>query len=77
MKQYDTKRLAEAGLTTAFFYNWGPLGDVMQDGAVDYRRLVDGVSTGWEEANALLAEECLAYLTAEPCRRASVDRGFA
>lgn len=54
--------LSSSGKTCAFFYNWGPLGDVISDSALVKKEYVSGESLGWKEANAALAKSCKEYL---------------
>ena len=55
---------AKAGKSCAFFYNWGPLGDVISDGALTKREYVSGETLGWHEANSATALACGEYLAA-------------
>ena len=54
--------LAASGKTCAFFYNWGPLGDVINSDALIKKEYIAGETLGWKESNAALAESCKEYL---------------
>ena len=55
--------LSAAGKTCAFFYNWGPLGSIISDGALVEKRYIAGETEGWHEANEMIAEACLEHLS--------------
>ena len=48
--------------TSAFFYNWEPLGDVISDDTLIRKEYVPGETLGWKEANAALAAACKDHL---------------
>ena len=56
--------LAKVGKTCAYFYNWGPLGDVIDEGALVKHEYVAGETLGWAESNEALARACKDYLAA-------------
>ena len=53
---------AKAGKSCAYFYNWGPLGDVINDDALVKREYIAGETLGWPQSNTDLALACKDYL---------------
>ena len=58
------ENLSKVGKTSAFFYNWRELGDVILDDALVKKEYVPGETIGWAEANIQLASACKEYILA-------------
>lgn len=54
--------LSQSGKTCAYFYNWGPLGDVIADNALVKEKYISGDTYGWKQSNEALAASCKEYL---------------
>ena len=59
-----TEALAAAGKTSAVFYNWEPMGNIVTEGSCVKKEYIGGEIYGWEEANEMLASACIEYLSA-------------
>ena len=54
--------VAKSGKTCAFFYNWGPLGDTINDTALTERKYISGEALGWQRSNIDTALACKEYI---------------
>lgn len=54
--------LSANGKKCAFFYNWGPLGNVISDSALVKEEYIAGEELGWHEANGALVAAAEEYL---------------
>jgi len=68
--------LAQAGLTSAFFYNWEPLRDLSRPGALQASVFIKGDSAPEDYADAKLTEEAARYLQAARRARRPFDFAF-
>jgi predicted AlkP superfamily pyrophosphatase or phosphodiesterase len=53
----------EAGKKCAFFYDWVPLGDVIDSGALIKEECIDGAELGWEESFTAITSSCKEYIS--------------
>lgn len=56
----------ESNKTSAFFYNWGPLGDIAPEGTTAVRQYIPGETVGWEEANRMIGDACIEHIQNAP-----------
>ena len=71
-----TEALAEAGKSSAIFYNWYQIGDVTTDAAGALSTYIGGEPNGWEEANAMIGDACIAHLADAPADFVFLYLGF-
>ena len=71
-----TEALAEAGRSAAIFYNWYQIGDVTTPAAGALSTYIGGETNGWEEANTMIGDACIAHLTDDPADFVFLYLGF-
>ena len=68
--------LFASGKSSAIFYNWGPMANVVTEGSVAKSVYIDGGAVGWEDANAQLGNACIEYLNDSPADLTYLYLGF-
>lgn len=61
-----TEALAAQNKTSAIFYNWRQIGDLVTEGSTITKKYIAGETEGWEISNELTAEECKKHLLNTP-----------
>lgn len=71
-----TEAVAESGKTAAIFYNWQPMGAITTAAAGALSTYIGGETNGWEEANTMIGDACIAHLADDPADFVYLYLGF-
>lgn len=71
-----TEALLDGGKTSAMFYNWKELESLVTQGSTEKNCYIPGETEGWERANQLVSDACIAHITDEPSDFVFLYLGF-